>query len=55
MNGFIVPFNAADKNYKIPIDVKLNNLKKVDNRTAEEIKKIIAGKNIVTKRGKRRN
>jgi hypothetical protein len=43
MNGFVHPFNVHDKNFKIPIDVKLSNLKKMDNRTSEEIKRIIAG------------
>jgi hypothetical protein len=47
MNGFVHPFNVHDKNYKIPIDVKLSNLKKMDNRTSEEIKRIIAGKLII--------
>lgn len=42
MNGFIAPFNSGDKLPKIPIDVRLNKLRKIDNRTAEEIKKIIA-------------
>jgi hypothetical protein len=54
MNGFVHPFNVHDKNYKIPIDVKLNNLKKMDNRTSEEIKRIIAGKPCLYSSKKRR-
>ena len=39
-----MPFNVHDKQYKIPIEVRLANVKKLDNRSADEIKKIIAGK-----------
>jgi hypothetical protein len=41
MKGYVLPFNTHEKSYRIPNDVLMKNAKKVDPRTAEEIKRIL--------------
>jgi hypothetical protein len=41
MKGFLLPFSSEPKQYRIPHDVLMKKVKKLDPRTAEDIKKIL--------------
>ncbi len=41
MKGFRLAFNSHDKNFRIPNDILMKNAKKIDARTAAEIKRIL--------------
>jgi hypothetical protein len=42
MKGFLLPFSSENKQFRIPQEVLMKKVKKLDPRTAEDIKRIIA-------------
>lgn len=44
MKGYVLPFHSDNKNYRIPVEIMIRKIKKIDPRTAEEIKRIIASR-----------
>jgi hypothetical protein len=46
MKGFLLPFSSHNKQYRIPPDLLMKKVKKLDARTADEIKRIITERKI---------